>query len=97
MLPDCINTYLTGDETLQKERLKSIYHWLGNYEMKDISEVIQTRKGQETPFILSQRLAVLHCKTEHILITDDPYTPEVLQNQTQDLSVYDALTKKGGV
>ena len=96
MLPDCINTYLTEDETLQKERLKSIYHWLGNYEMKAISEVIRTRRGQETPFILSQRLAVLHRKTEHVLITDDPYTPDVLQNQTQDLSVYDALMKKGG-
>ena len=95
MLPECINNYLTENESLQKERLKSIYHWLSHYEMKDLCEVISGRKGQETPFILSQRLAVLHSKTP-VLITDDPYTPKSLQNQTQDLSVYDALMKKKG-
>lgn len=96
MLPECINTYLTEDLSLQKERLKSIYHWLGNYELNQICEVISLRAGQETPYVLSQRLAVLHGCAQRPPITDDPYTPENLQNQTQDLSVYDALMKKGG-
>ena len=96
MLPECINTYLTEDLSLQKERLKAIYHWLGNYELNQICEVISLRVGQETPYILSQRLAVLHGCAQRPPIIDDPYTPENLQNQTQDLSVYDALMKKGG-
>lgn len=96
MLPEVIQNYLNKEETLQKERLQAIYHWLGNYTLQDILKVIEHSSGGETTFVLSQRLAVLNGKPHQTLVTNDPYTPINLQNRVQDLSVYDALTKKGG-
>lgn len=96
MLPTPINNYLNEDKDLQKERLKAIYHWLGNYDLKAICHVIEGRIGNETPFILSQRLAISYGKPHQKPVLDDPYTPESLQNRIQDLSVYDAIAKKGG-
>lgn len=76
--------------------MQAIYHWLGNYTLQDILKVIAHSSGGETTFVLSQRLAVLNGKPHQTLVTNDPYTPRNLQNRVQDLSVYDALTKKGG-
>lgn len=95
MLPESIINYLNEDASIQKERLKAIYHWLGNYDFKAICSVIENCTGKETPFVLSQRLAVSYGKPHQNIVLDDPYTPESLQNRVQDLSVYDALAKKG--
>ena len=96
MLPDTIQHYLNQDESLQKERIKTIYHWLGKYAIGDIEKVLACSTGRETTFVLSKHLNMLNGQIEDQQILEDPYTPEGLQGKSQDLSVYDALTVKGG-
>ena len=96
MLPTTIQSYLQQEETLQKERLKAMYHWLGNYTIADIEQVLACATGKETTFIISKHLSVLNGHVEEPKLLKDPYTPESLQGRFQDLSVYDALTCTGG-
>lgn len=96
MLPKVIQDFLNQEHSTQKERLKAIYHWLGNYTLKDIEDIIKCCTGKEDIFELSQHLAILSGKAKELKILEDPYTPDSLKNKVQDLSVYDVLTSKGG-
>lgn len=58
MLPVAIQNYLKQEETLQKERLKAMYHWLCNYTITDIEQVLACSTGNETTLIISQDLSV---------------------------------------
>ncbi len=73
-----------------------MYHWLGNYTMTDIEQVLACATGKETTFIITKHLNVLNSHIEDSLLLEDPYTPESLQGRSQDLSVYDALTSERG-